>query len=305
MLASSGPLPEREVGWVAEAKWDGCRLQVRFDGKRLCLRTRPGRNCTAEFPELHPLAEALAARRVILDGELVCLDSDGRPDFGQLRSRLGRRVSGDRRARLMVFDVLHLDGRSVRDLPYSQRREMLEAMGLDDRSWKRPKTFPGQVAELARATAEQGLEGIVVKRLDGPYRAGKRDGAWIKHKHRRREALLITAWRPGVSRREEAFALARSNTEVGLRFAGTVSLGLDREQRQRLRDALVRAEIRVGRRRRTWRSVAPVARVVVDSHGDPDGPVRDPVMRDITLDVEAPRSLGSAVAQTHASGAGS
>jgi bifunctional non-homologous end joining protein LigD len=181
MLARSGPLPEQEDGWVAEAKWDGCRLQVRFDGKRLCLRTRPGRDCTVEFPELHPLAEALAGQRVILDGELVCLDSDGRPDFGQLRSRLGRRIAVEDPATLMVFDVLHLDGRSVRDQPYWQRREMLEAMALAGRSWKTPETFPAHVAALARATAQQGLEGIVVKRLDAPYRAGKRDGAWIKH----------------------------------------------------------------------------------------------------------------------------
>jgi bifunctional non-homologous end joining protein LigD len=78
MLARSGRCPS-EKRWLAEPKWDGCRLHVHFDGRRLCLRTRPGRDCTAEFPELHPLAEALAGRRVIFDGELVCLDSDGRP----------------------------------------------------------------------------------------------------------------------------------------------------------------------------------------------------------------------------------
>jgi len=189
---------------------------------------------------------------------------------------------------LMVFDVLHLDGRSVRDLPYWQRREMLEAMALAGRSWQTPRTFPGQVAALAQATARQGLEGIVVKRRDAPYRAGKRDGAWIKHKHRRREELVITAWLPGRGRRQEAFALARSNTEGRHSCAGTVSLGLDREQRQRLRAALIGAEIRVGRRRRTWRSVAPVARVVFDSHGVPDGTVRDLVMLDAILDAETP-----------------
>ena len=89
----------------------------------------------------------------------------------------------------MVVDVLHLDGRSVRDLPYSQRREILEAMALDGRTWKTPKAFFGQVTALARATEEQGLEPIVVKRLAlteaaggsldrrGPGRAGKRPRA--------------------------------------------------------------------------------------------------------------------------------
>jgi hypothetical protein len=65
-----------------------------------------------------------------------------------------------------------------------------------------------------------------------------------------------------------------------------VSLGVHREQRQRLREVLASAEIRVGRRHRTWRAVTPVARVVVDSHGDPDGPVRDPVMRAVIFDAE-------------------
>jgi ATP-dependent DNA ligase len=55
--------------WVAETKWDGCRLQLRFDGKRLCLRTRPGRDCTAEFPELYPLAKVLPARKVVDGGQ--------------------------------------------------------------------------------------------------------------------------------------------------------------------------------------------------------------------------------------------
>jgi ATP-dependent DNA ligase len=128
----------------------------------------------------------------------------------------------------------------------------------------------------------------VVKRLDAPYRAGKRDGAWIKHKHRRREELLITAWLPARGRGEEAFALVRSSSEGRQSGAGTVSLGLDREQRQRLRNALVSAEVGDGRRRRTWRAVAPVARVVVEAHGNPDGPVRDPVMRDVILDADAP-----------------
>jgi bifunctional non-homologous end joining protein LigD len=78
MLASPGSVPA-EAGWALEVKWDGIRAQLRFDDRRVCVRSRPGRDCTAEFPELAAIAEALDSRRVILDGELVCLDGEGRP----------------------------------------------------------------------------------------------------------------------------------------------------------------------------------------------------------------------------------
>ena len=91
---------------------DGCRAQLRYHGRRVRVRSRPGRDCTAEFPELAAIATALAGRRVIIDGELVCLDREGRPDFAALRARLGLR-SGSRSTRvapatLVCFDVLHL-----------------------------------------------------------------------------------------------------------------------------------------------------------------------------------------------------
>jgi bifunctional non-homologous end joining protein LigD len=110
MLASTGSAPT-EAGWALEVKWDGMRAQFRYDGRRVCVRSRPGRDCTAEFAELAAITEALGGRRVILDGELVCLDAEGKPDFAALRKRLGRQPS--RRSRpmapvtLILFDALH------------------------------------------------------------------------------------------------------------------------------------------------------------------------------------------------------
>jgi bifunctional non-homologous end joining protein LigD len=74
-----------------EVKWDGIRAQLRFHGGSVCLRSRPGRDCTAEFPELAAIGEQLHGHQVILDGELVCLGADGKPDFTALRARIGRR----------------------------------------------------------------------------------------------------------------------------------------------------------------------------------------------------------------------
>jgi bifunctional non-homologous end joining protein LigD len=167
MLACPGDPPDDDA-WALEVKFDGMRAQVRFDGHKLCVRSRPGRDCTTEFPELEGIKGALAGRRVILDAELVCLDGDGKPDFEALRTRL--RGTRDKRAAalarhrapatLMIFDVLHLDGFATRDLPYAQRRELLAELALDGLSWKTPEHFVGRTADVTRATREQGLEGV-------------------------------------------------------------------------------------------------------------------------------------------------
>jgi bifunctional non-homologous end joining protein LigD len=114
MLARSGALCAEE-GWAYEVKFDGMRAQVRLDGGRLYLRSRPGRDCTDAFPELAPLSEALRRRRLLLDGEVVCLNGEGDPDFTRLRARLR---SAAREARLaaqrspatfLAFDLLSRD----------------------------------------------------------------------------------------------------------------------------------------------------------------------------------------------------
>jgi bifunctional non-homologous end joining protein LigD len=120
-----------------EVKFDRMRLQLRRDGRAVCLRSRPGRDCSEEFPELAAIAGALGHDRVLLDGELVCLGADGSPDFAGLRKRL--RASGDKARRhaerapatFLAFDVLHLDGHSTRELPYERRRELLLDLALD------------------------------------------------------------------------------------------------------------------------------------------------------------------------------
>jgi bifunctional non-homologous end joining protein LigD len=134
MLLENGmPARASDGQWAVEVKFDGIRAQLRVDGAhRWSVRSRPGRDCTAEFPELRALAEALAPHRVLLDGELVHLAGDGRPDFGRLRRRLTARdasaaAAGSARhpATLVIFDVLHLDGRAVRALAYHERRHLL------------------------------------------------------------------------------------------------------------------------------------------------------------------------------------
>jgi len=277
MLLSSGPMPEGD-GWALEVKWDGMRAQVRWDGRRLCLRSRPGRDRTHEFPELAALGEALSGRKVLLDGELVCLGEDGAPRFEHLRARLGRTATSGRHATLMVFDVLHLDGRAARCLPYAERRALLAELELAGVAWRTPEHFPGRLADLAAATAESGVEGIVAKRLDASYVAGRRSSAWVKQKHRRRETLVVTGWRPGTERTREELLVARRLAGGELEPAGSVALGLNGERRTALLEQLVDAGPR-SRRRGPVRWVRPEVTVEVECHGPAHGPVRDAVLR--------------------------
>jgi bifunctional non-homologous end joining protein LigD len=278
--------------WALELKWDGMRAQFRVarDGS-WCLRSRPGRNCSDQFPELKPGAAALHGQDVLLDGELVCLDADGRPDFHRLRRRLSASnadavsaLAARHPATLIAFDVLHLDGRAVRALPYHCRRELLERTLPDSgRCWRIPASLTGALNAVLEVTRAHQLEGIVAKRLDAPYEAGKRSGAWLKHKHRRKETFAVTGWRPAPhrARRPDAIFVARP-TPDGLRPAGTAELGLTSEQRDQLRAALHQRHVDT-RRGAHW--VAAGIWVDVDFHGAETGPLRDAVMRAVRIEV--------------------
>jgi bifunctional non-homologous end joining protein LigD len=287
MLPISAPAPTTD-DWAIEVKWDGIRAQLRFDGRTVCVRSRTGRDCTAQFLELEAIAEQLPRLGVLLDGELVCFGAEGKSDFPALRTRL---VQRDGRAptaaehvpvTLVVFDVLHLSGRAVRELRYARRRELLAELALEGPAWQTPRHFVGEGEALLVATAEQGLEGVVAKRLDGHYDEGRRSRAWVKQKHRRREMLLVTGWR---ERRDELpeFLLARRAADGGLRPAGSASLGLDPPRRTRLLEALEQHETTPRRPDRSVHWAAPVVEVLVDHRGPTDGPARDPVLREISL----------------------
>jgi bifunctional non-homologous end joining protein LigD len=264
---------------------------VRFDGRCLTVRFRPGRDCTEQFPDLAPLAEHLHGHAVVLDAELVCLASDGKPDFPHLRARLvgdggpSRARAMTRRATLIIFDVLHLDGRAVRALPYLRRRELLAELGLDCAVARTSLscTGAGAVADLLTVTDEHGLEGVVAKRLDAPWVEGRRSAAWVKLKHRRRETFVVTGWRTREGRGEE-YLLARRDVNGSLAPAGSVGMGLDAERRAALVETLAVYELPPRHRRRRRgdvRWVAPVVEVAVEAHGRRDGPVRDAVLRDV------------------------
>jgi len=255
MRARVGDLPGDEPAWAFEIKWDGIRALAYASGGRVRLETRTGRDVTERYPELRRLARALGSREVVLDGEIVAFDRAGRPDFGLLQRRmhLGSESAVRRRARdtpvaLMVFDALHLDGRSLLDLPYTERRERLEALALEGESWRTPAYHTGDGAALLEASRAQGLEGIVAKRLDSRYDPGRRSGAWLKIKNVHRQEVVVGGWLPGQgARRGRLGALLagvyesvedEGGGEPRLHYVGRVGTGFNEAELARLADLL-------------------------------------------------------------------
>lgn len=280
MLLTAGPVPSGDA-WTLELKWDGCRAQLRYDGRSVSLRSRRGRECSADFPELTAIAGVLGKRRVTLDGELVCLRGDGRPDFARLRHRLTGSPLDRRPAMLQVFDVLHLDGNSTRPLPYAERRALLEELALEGPAWRTPASMVVERSEdFVARVRELGLEGVVAKRLSSTYLSGRRCTAWVKRKLRREERLAVTGIRRTRDGYVDAIFVARLLPDGGFTGAGAVELGLHRE----LVDRLERRLAALPARRRgavTW--YPSEVSVIASLHGSPDGPVRDAILREVVV----------------------
>jgi bifunctional non-homologous end joining protein LigD len=251
MMARLGDLPRDEERYAFEVKWDGVRALVRIETGRLSLTSRTGRDITMQYPELRALGPELGARPALLDGEIVAFDEQGKPSFELLQSRIHltgeaaiRRKMRECPVTLMLFDVLHLDGHSTMARPWTERREILENLHLEGQSWRTPSVQRGEGRPLFEATKEQGLEGIVAKRMDSFYEPGRRSGAWIKVKHVTRQEFVIGGWMPGEGRRRESLgALLVGYYEDGkLRYAGRVGTGFDEADLKRLKDLLAPLE---------------------------------------------------------------
>ena len=227
MLARAAhALPPAQQQWSFEVKWDGVRAIAYAQPGRLRLESRNGREITVSYPEVRGLARDLGMREAVLDGEIVAFDERGRPSFETLQHRMHvtspaavRRLAASSPVVYAIFDLLYLDGHSLMDLPYTERRAALEALALNGPSWRVPAVRPGDGDALLRATAEQGLEGIVAKRLDSRYVPGARNGAWLKIKHTQRQELVIGGWLPGEGRRTERIGALLMGYSRGRRAA--------------------------------------------------------------------------------------
>ncbi len=247
MLARLAKMPADEDRYGFEIKWDGVRALAYLAQGKVRLESRTGRDISAQFPEATGLSGPLGRRQVVLDGELVAFDDEGRPSFQRLQGRIHLASPMEIRERmraipvtLVLFDLLHLSGQNTRLLPYEDRRGALEALGLDGPSWRTPGYHAGQGGKLLAASREQGLEGVVAKRFGSLYEPGRRGGAWLKIKNVRSQEVVIGGWLPGKGRRSGTIGALLAGYYEGpeLRFAGKVGTGFGDEDLRRLAERL-------------------------------------------------------------------
>jgi bifunctional non-homologous end joining protein LigD len=247
MKATLAELPRDDEGWGYEIKWDGVRAIAYVPPGHLRLESRNLREITSQYPEVGAITRALGGRPAVLDGELVAFDDEGRPSFQRLQRRM--HVAGDAEVRrrmrdvpvtYVLFDLLYLDGELLVERPYEERRELLESLALEGPSWQTPAYHRGDGAALLAASSEQGLEGIVAKRLASPYRPGKRSRDWLKVKNVRSQEVVVGGWIAGKGRREgELGALVVGYYDDGeLRYAGKVGTGFGERDLRLLRERL-------------------------------------------------------------------
>jgi bifunctional non-homologous end joining protein LigD len=230
MRAVSGQLPPDDDNWGYEIKWDGYRTLAFVTGGSLRLQSANLLDVTAKYPELAALPAATDGDAV-LDGEIVALDSNGRPDFGSIQRH-------EVPVTFMAFDVLATGGQEVTARPYEERKALLAEALTPGPHWLVPGYHVGGGRDLLDAAVAQRLEGIMAKRLGTPYVIGKRSQSWRKIKERRRQELVVGGYTTGTGNRSNTFGALLVGVYEGdaLRFAGGVGTGYD----QRWLDTLLR-----------------------------------------------------------------
>jgi bifunctional non-homologous end joining protein LigD len=183
--------PPSGAQWVHELKLDGYRAGAAIVDGEVRLVSRQGRDLTREFSELAAALAMVRAKNALVDGEIVVLDDEGRSDFQALQNR-GNRASARRGLVFVAFDLLWRDGHDLTSLPLDERKRRLAKVMPKDRERVRALDhLDVEGAEVFRAACAMGVEGVVSKRRDAPYRAGKRSDEWRKSKCEARQEFVI------------------------------------------------------------------------------------------------------------------
>jgi bifunctional non-homologous end joining protein LigD len=304
MLAESRDAVFAGAGWMWEPKLDGYRVLAFIDDKEVKLRSRRGLDLTASFPKLVAELAQQAVKGMVLDGEIAAFGADGRPSFAALQERVQLKtdreiVQADRAAPVVFFcfDLMHFAGLDTRGAPYADRRRWLEQCLL-------PSPHVHLVhaeedgEELYKAALASGFEGVIAKRKDSRYEAGKRSQAWLKIKPTRSAEFVVGGYTRGKGSRATLGALLLGHWHEGkLHYCGHVGSGFDERTLARVK---ARAEKLVTKARpfaeepelhspTTWLRPELVAEVEFQQW-TPDGMLRAPVFLRLRDDVD-PKSV--------------
>ncbi len=221
-----------------EIKWDGLRAIFYINKGNLTIYSRNGNDITKQFPELQIMTQQIEAESVVLDGEIVHLDQEGKPNFSKIVGRI--HVVGEKSianaakkngATAYLFDLLHLDGKDCRGEPNLTRRKWLQAILTTGDRIRFSDAFPNG-KDLFQAIQAQGMEGIICKSIDGTYLTGQRNKDWLKVKVRHEDVAFIIGYTKGEGDRQGLFGslhLAKK-TEKSWQYFGRVGTGFSTQK---------------------------------------------------------------------------
>jgi bifunctional non-homologous end joining protein LigD len=248
MLAETRERPFSKPGWLFELKLDGYRIRAGKENGVARLITRNGHDIAAQFPEIARAVAALPYEGFILDGELAVPDESGRPSFQRLQNRAGltraldvRRAAVETPAVLYVFDLLAFAGYDLRPLPLEQRKAILVRVLPRVGPLKYVEHFEKDGEALYEQVVQLGLEGIVAKKADSPYRAG-RSSNWLKIRADRTDDFVVVGFTRPKGSRSGFGALDLGAYQDGkLVYAGRVGSGFTAAQLKAVSAALERS----------------------------------------------------------------
>lgn len=237
MLATLTGAPFDDPDWLFEVKWDGFRVETVVDGDTVRLWTRGEQDASRYFGAFLDLRTWLAAGQAVVDGEVIALDEQGEPDFALLQARIkGRGVATEPAPFVYeVFDLLHLNGRSLLDEPLEERRRLLAGVLHADPRVRLSEHIETAGVAFFEAARTRGLEGIMAKDRHSRYVPGLRTDRWLKVKIRPEQELVLGGWVKGAGKAVDLGALLVGVYEGGqLRYAGKIGAGFTNANREEL-----------------------------------------------------------------------
>ena len=250
-LAKLVSKPPHGEEWSYELKWDGYRLAVHIEPGGVRLITRGGHDWTHRFPGIAAEARAFSPNTMILDGEAVVLDEQGKPDFGRLQNSLGTSGRGPGKlpsndAILFAFDLLYLDGHDLTKMEYSARRHLLEdVLANESGAIRLSEEFDADPDELLQHACTHDMEGIIAKHRDRPYHSG-RTGDWLKIKCVQSDTFAIVGYEPSTAVPGAiASLLLAARYRDGWKYVGSVGTGFKHDEARRLKKQLDKIKTRI------------------------------------------------------------
>jgi bifunctional non-homologous end joining protein LigD len=308
MLPAAAADPFDSPAHVFELLWDGVRSLAFVEQGNVRLQDRWGRDVTQRYPELSSLARRLRESGMVIDGEIVCLDADGRPDFGTLRHRLAvddaetaRSLAEQYPVTLQAFDLVYRERQPVTGWALRRRKEMLRNLVRPDATIAVPDYVTKDGVAFFEAAREHGLEGIVAKEADSHYLPGQRSRAWLTVRVQQKRDFIVGGftyggrWIPrGGSRPGGAISsllLGLLRQDGCLEFAGEVSGGFQDEMGEltRLLDEATTAACQFAEEpaleRLVFWCLPEVVAAINYAETGPDGRLRFPVFKALRPDV--------------------